>query len=347
MRTFATRAGRVVLAGLLTVTLAACGSGGTGAATAGSSGAAADSAPIPVVTSTNVWGDVVAQIGGDQVQVTPLIVDPAADPHSFEPNARAQLAVSKAALLVANGGGYDSYMDTMVQASGTTVPLIDAVEVSGLETDTAAAGAAESGAQESHSAGEETHAEGEAAHEGEEEHGHGEFNEHVWYDFPTVDAVATRIADELTTIRPERADFFQANLTAFTDRLAGLTTKLEEIDATHGGTPVAITEPVPLYLTEAAGLVNKTPDEFSEAIEEGTDVPPTVLADTLALFSGKAVDVLVYNEQTSSPETEQVLAAAQDNSIAVVAVTETLPEGKDYLSWMDANVTALATALGG
>ena len=40
-------------------------------------------------------------------------------------------------------------------------------------------------------------------------------------------------------------------------------------------------------------------------------MPPTVLADTLALFADKKVAVLVYNEQTSSPETEQLLAAAQ------------------------------------
>ena len=325
MRIFAL-AGRAVLAGLVGLTLAACGSGGAGDASKG----AADGA-IPVVTSTNVWGDVVAQIGGDQVQVTPLIVDPAADPHSFEPNAQAQLAVSKAALLVENGGGYDAYLDAMVQASGATVPLLNAVDISGLQ-----GGSAES------AAGSPTPT---AAVDGSQQP--EVFNEHVWYDFPAVAAVATRVADELTTIRPAQAAAFQANLTAFTDRLDGLGTQLDTIKAAHGGTPVAITEPVPLYLTAAAGLVDQTPAEFSKAIEEGTDVPPTVLADTLALFNDKAVAVLVYNEQTSSPETEQVLAAAKDNSIAVVGVTETLPEGKDYLSWMDANVTALATALGG
>ena len=41
-----------------------------------------------------------------------------------------------------------------------------------------------------------------------------------------------------------------------------------------------------------------------------------------------------------------MLAAAKDNAIAVVGVTETLPAGKDYLSWMDANITALSGALG-
>jgi hypothetical protein len=34
-------------------------------------------------------------------------------------------------------------------------------------------------------------------------------------------------------------------------------------------------------LTDAAGLVNKTPAEFSKAVEDGTDVPPTVLNDSL------------------------------------------------------------------
>ena len=174
-----------------------------------------------------------------------------------------------------------------------------------------------------------------------------ELNEHVWYDFPTVDKVAAQVATELGTIDPANAATFTANAAAFSDKLAGLTAKVEAIKAAHAGTPIAITEPVPLYLTEAAGLVNKTPAEFSEAIEDGTDVPPTVLQDTLALFTGKKVAVLVYNEQTASPETEKLLAAAKDNSIAAVGVTETLPAGKDYVSWMDANITALSAALGG
>ena len=157
--------------------------------------------------------------------------------------------------------------------------------------------------------------------------------------------VAHRIADELGSLRPDRAPYFQSNLAAFTDKIQGLTAKVDAIKATHGGTGIAVTEPVPLYLTDAAGLVNKTPAEFSKAVEEGTDVPATVLNDTLALFTGHQVTALIYNEQTSSPETEQLQAAAKDNNIAVVPVTETLPAGNDYLSWMDATITAIAAAV--
>jgi zinc/manganese transport system substrate-binding protein len=107
-----------------------------------------------------------------------------------------------------------------------------------------------------------------------------------------------------------------------------------------------MTEPVPLYMLQACGLDNKTPSEFSEAIEEGTDVSPAVLKQAEDLFNDKQVKLLAYNEQTSGPETEAVLKAAKANDIAVVPVTETLPAGKDYLSWMQSNLAAIQTALG-
>ncbi len=304
------RASLIAVTAIAGMTLAACGS----AAPAANSADGSADGPVPVVTSTNVWGDVVEQVGGDQVSVTALVSDPAADPHSFEPTAQAQLAVSKAGLVVTNGGGYDDWATAMVDASNAGVPVIDAVAVSGTAVS--------------------------------EDEQHGELNEHVWYDLPSVAAVAEQVSAELTAIRPDKATYFQANTAAFTGRLDGLAEKIGAIKAAHGGTPVAITEPVPLYLTEAAGLLNKTPDQFSEAIEQGTDVPPLVLADTVALVQGKQVAALIYNEQTSSPETQEVQSAAQSAGVAVVPVTETLPAGEDYVSWMDRTVTALAGALG-
>ena len=312
------RVGHALLAVAAVVLMVGCGSNSpaTGSGSSGSSTSATHSTePIPVVTSTNVWGDVVSQIGGQYVTVRPLVIDPSADPHSFEPSAQAQLAVSKAELIVENGGGYDDWMTTLIDASGSVAPIIDAAPLfgSGAPTDPT----------------------------------DGLVNEHVWYDLPTVDAVAQKVATELSDLRPEQAAYFQANADAFTGRIARLTAKVQEIKAAHDGTGIAVTEPVPLYLTEAAGLVDKTPERFSKAIEDGTDVPPTVLNDTLALFTGGQVAALVYNAQTASPETETVLNAAEQNHIGVVPVTETLPENTDYLSWMDDTITALATALNG
>ena len=320
------RAGPALLSVAVTAVLAACGSSGNGSSAGDGAGGepGGSTTPISVVTSTNVWGVVVSQIGGQYVTVRPLVTDPSADPHSFEPSAQAQLAVSKAELIVTNGGGYDEWMTTLIDASGSVAPVIDAVELLG------------SGAVASKTSSSATPA---SAVDAEP------FNEHVWYDLPTVDAVAQRVADELSDLRPEQASDFRANADAFADGITGLTTKVQAIKAAHDGTGIADTEPVPLYLTEAAGLVDKTPERFSQAIEEGTDVPPTVLNDTLALFTGGQITALVYNSQTASPETETVLNAAKQADIAIVPVAETLPENKDYLSWMDETITALATAL--
>jgi zinc/manganese transport system substrate-binding protein len=57
------------------------------------------------------------------------------------------------------------------------------------------------------------------------------------------------------------------------------------------------------------------------------------------------VALLAYNEQTTSPETEQVLEAAQSAGVPVVSLTETLPPGADYLGWMAANLAAIEAAL--
>ena len=145
---------------------------------------------------------------------------------------------------------------------------------------------------------------------------------------------------------PGDASTYQQNAAALKQKLAGLEQREAELKQKYNGQPVAITEPVPVYLLDAIGLQNKTPDEFSEAIEEDSDVPAKVLNETLQLYSKHQVKLLAYNEQTTGPETEKVLAAAKQNGIPVVPVTETLPSGKDYVGWMSANLDALGTALG-
>ena len=73
---------------------------------------------ITIVASTNVWGDIAKSIGGDRVQVVSIIENFAQDPHSYEASARDQLAVNDADLIVANGGGYDPFIDALAKSAG-------------------------------------------------------------------------------------------------------------------------------------------------------------------------------------------------------------------------------------
>jgi len=304
-----TRSARPTFAVLgLAALLAGCGS--SSSEPAGSASESSSGAAVSIVASTNVYGDIAQTIAGDGATVTSIISDPSADPHSYEANTRTQLELSRAGIVIENGGGYDDFVDTMLKASKSKATVINAVDLSGKS---AAAGA--------------------------------ELNEHVWYDFPTVVKVADAIEAALAKAAPDQASTFAANGKAFDAQLATLEEQEADAKAATQGKGVAITEPVPGYLLDALGADNKTPEAFSEAIEEETDVAPDVLAETLALFSGKQVKALVYNEQTTGAQTEQVLKAAQDNGIAVVPVTETLPAGKTYQQWMTDNVTAVVNAL--
>jgi len=293
---------------------------------------------ISIVASTNVYGSIAEAIGGDLVSVTSIIDSATQDPHSFEASAQDQLALSKADIVIENGGGYDPFIDALLEAGSSTAHVVNASEASGLlEGDDHAHEGEEEHAEEEHS--EEEHAE-------DDGHNHIEgFNEHVWYSLHGMEHVAEHIAEELVELDAGNAATYEQNLAAFVAGIEGLEAEAEALHATTEGLGAAITEPVPLYLLEAAGLTNLTPADFSEAIEEGTDVPPLALSETLALFENGEVSLLAYNSQTASPETERVREAAEAAGVPVVEFGETLPDGADYLSWMTDNLRAIAASL--
>lgn len=275
-----------------------------------SADAAGDDGKLRIVASTDVYGDIAATIAGDAAEVTSLMTNAAQDPHSFEASAQNQLAVSKADIVIENGGGYDDFMGTLLAGAGDdSATVLNVVKISGKKPVD------------------------------------GELNEHVWYDFGTIGRLASALSEELSAAVPAQKATFQQNAARFASQLDELEHRAEDMKTRYAGAGVAVTEPVPLYLLQAIGLKNKTPAAFSHAIEEGRDISPAVLRETLALFSGRAVKLLAYNEQTAGPETDRVVAAAKAAGVPVVPMAETVPKGTDYIGWMTANLDAVQKAL--
>ncbi|MFT4158199.1 MAG: zinc ABC transporter substrate-binding protein [Microbacterium sp.] len=293
---------------------------------------------IRVVASTNVYGDIVSQIGGDHVEVTSIIASLSQDPHEYEATASDQLSVNKAQLIVENGGGYDAFIQSLREASGTDADVVTAVEYS---HDYPGSDVHDDDDDDAHDEAEET--DDDAAEDDHDDHDHIEgFNEHVWYDPHTVSHVAEAIAEELIELDAANTADYEQNLADFQSELDGLESSLAEIATVHQGDKIFVTEPVPLYLAEAAGLVNVTPEEFSEAVEEGQDVPPATLLEALDLIGAGDIAVLFANAQTGGPETTQVIDAAEAAGTAVQEVTELVPDGDSYISWMQENIATLA-----
>ena len=98
----------IALSAVSALTLAGC----AGANTPESTG----DGKIQVVASTDVYGQIAEEIGGDAIEVTSIITSASQDPHSFEATAQDQLAVSRADLIIQHGGGYDAFMDSLIEA---------------------------------------------------------------------------------------------------------------------------------------------------------------------------------------------------------------------------------------
>ena len=303
---------------LATVTAAAmtgCGSQSTtsssGSSSAASSSAAPQSAnPIAVVAAENFWGDITKQIGGEHVNVTSIISDPSADPHQYETDASTAAAVSKAQLVVDNGLGYDDFMDKLFSASpNPDRKVLTAADVMGI-----------SGA---------------------------DANPHIWYDTAKVPDVANAIAQQLGAIDSADAATFTANAKTFNDSLTPINAAIDNIKTKFPGAPIGYTERVPGYLVDAAGLKLATPATFAQSIEDGNDPSP---ADNAAMdddMKTKAIKVLLYNGQVTSPATDTVKTLAQQNGIPIVGVTETLPPtDKDFQAWQLRQVNEITAALG-
>lgn len=90
------------------------------------------SAPRRVVAvgAENEYANVISQIGGRYVRVTAIMRNPDTDPHTFEASPEVAQEVASASLVVQNGLGYDTFMQTI--ESATPSPHREVVDVATL-----------------------------------------------------------------------------------------------------------------------------------------------------------------------------------------------------------------------
>ena len=274
---------------------------------------------IKVATSTNVWASVIELIGGEWVEVSAIITDPLQDPHSYEASARDQLAISEAELVVANGGGYDEFMEVLLAATEGEKLFLELVAGDHSHTED----------KESHE-GEEGHTEDEAH---SDEHDHG--NEHIWYDLELVAEAAEHIAEAITELRPEAFDSVTANYDFFISELANLELRVEALRERSLGTAVIALEGVGNLMLEHAGFENITPEALADAIEEEREVPAVALDQAQSLLAGRVAGLLVVNAQMLDQVSESLIQTAEANQVPVITLSELIPDPElDYLDWM-------------
>lgn len=287
------------------------------AATASACAPAADARPV-VVVSTNILGDVVENLVGDQARVVTLM-KPNADPHSFEISAQEAATLRAADLVVSNGLGLEEglqqHLDAARDAEVPTFVAGDAIDVL-------------------------DYSEGDAA---------GMPDSHFWTDPARMIAVVDALEPVLADLEGVDPNAVRANISDYRADLGELDgSMVAAFDSIPAGRRALVTNHhVFGYLAERFGF-----EIIGAVIPGGTTLAAPSASDLADLVDAiEETDVPAIFAESSSPDRlVQALADEADIDIAVIELfTESLTdhdgEAPDYLTMMRVNTERIASGL--
>lgn len=142
-------------------------------------------APVKVVASFSILGDMVRQVTGDLAEVT-TIVGPDADAHVYTPSTADAKSVAHAEIIFVNGLGFETWSQTLIETSGTKAEVFVATDgITPLIVD-------------------------------------DEIDPHAWNSLENGMHYVANIADSMAETDPENAETYKANARAYTVRLMEL-----------------------------------------------------------------------------------------------------------------------------
>ena len=299
----------IVISIFLLLVLAACGTSPANGGTTGSGASSGDGRTVEVVAAENFWGSIAAQVGGSHVHITSIIVDPNADPHSYEPTIANARIVADAQYVIYNGAGYDPWMDKLLQSN----PVNGRKELNVGEFN--------------------------GKHEGD--------NPHMWYNPDYVTAVTNKIRDDLKGLDEGDASAFdQSTQTFLTTGLKQYHNTIAAIKAKYSGTPVGATESIFSYLAPALGLHLITPYSYLKAVSEGEDITASDEATVEQQVTRRQIKILIYNSQNTPNTITALINKAKAANIPVATITETLtPATASFQDWQTTQLQGLQNAL--
>ncbi len=312
--------------------LAACGSDDDDTET----GASGD---LPtVVVTTNILGDVVDELVGDQAEVI-TIMPVGADPHDFQPSAQEVDQILQADALIVNGTSFEEgLLDVIDSAKDSGVPTFEAT--SAVETIEYGAG------------GHDEHGhEDEEGHDDEDEHGHAHdgADPHFFTD-PTrmadaVDGIGAFLTAEVDGLD---ADALEAAVADYTAELEALGAEVEAlVEAIPAERRILVTNhEVFGYFADQYGF-----EVVGTVIPGGTTVDSASageLAELVEIIESEGVPAIFADTSSSSALAETLAAEVGDVEI-VELYSESLgdvdSDGGTYLDMVRANAARISAAL--
>ncbi|MCT4389728.1 metal ABC transporter solute-binding protein [Leuconostoc falkenbergense] len=248
---------------------------------------------ITIVASTDFYAELAQTVVGSHGKATAIIKNQNISPEDYEPTTAVAKEVSQADIVLANGLGYDTWLNKLAKASDQAKLIRVGETVLKQKTGS---------------------------------------NPHLWNNPETMIKTAHYLAKQLGQQDPTHKADFQKNANKYIASLKPIQSLITQISKKSNGHAVAQTEPVFEYMLKAMGY-HVMDSDFSEAIEAGNDPSPTTLATLKSAIENHKITFIVNNKQTSSTTVSNIINLAKTHHIPVVNVTETIPNGENYVSW--------------
>lgn len=255
------------------------------------------SKPIRVVSSLNFYGEAAKKVAGKYGQVTTFINNSAVDPHDYQAGTKQARSVAQANVIIANGLGYDSWLNKMATANDKNDEVIN------VATDIA--------------------------------HKQNGANEHVWYRPQTMKLLTRRLAKRYARLDPTHRQYYLKRAQRYEGQLGRISREIDRCKQHVNSQDrlVDVTEPVFDYALVNLGYKVNNP-HFAKAIEDDNDPSPSDISRMQNDIIHHKIAFLVVNTQETNGTINNMTKLARHHHIPLLKVTESEPAHKSYIQWM-------------
>lgn len=262
---------------------------------------------VHIVSAETSYAQIAQRLGGEYVQVTPLMTQTNQDPHLFTASTKQAKALAQADIIVFNGAGYDLWINHLLPAIKKENQLV--IEVAALLP-------------------------------------YKVKNPHIWYDPQTMPLYAHELVAALKKYDPEHAAYFSRQLQQFLQQYQQLQNLIKTLKQNDAGKAVLMTEPLFEPMADTIGL-RVLGKGFAKNIMNEAPPTPSEIADFEQVIMQRQAQALIYNKQVISPLIESMKNKASAYQIPLVGISETQPLNQDYIEWMSGQLHSVAEALHG
>jgi ABC-type Zn uptake system ZnuABC Zn-binding protein ZnuA len=290
---------------------------------------------LKVVATFSILGDWIANVAGDKVDLK-VLVGAGSDTHTYEPSPADSATLSEADLIFEIGAEFETWLDALVESSGTKakrIVLTEGFELLPFE-----------GHGHEHE-GEDMHHGGEGDKEGE--HEHGEFDPHVWHDVSLVMKMVERIRDALIEADSANAESYTLQASLYIAELGLLDGEmLLTVDEIPEARRVLITTHETFaYFGARYGF---KVDSALGVTTEAADPSAGEIAELIERVKASGVPA-IFADNVSNPRLMEQIAREAGVKLAPPLFTDALgekgSEGETYVKMMRYNLRTIVEAL--